>query len=325
MSPEIIEILSVICPRRDYAAGDILRYQGGFARDMVLVLEGEVEIRFEHGSETPSITSGRNTILGEIGFLTGASASASVKALTDLRTVQIGHNELECLERENPEIASAFSRYLARLIRSRQTFNEVLLDGIVDDTQRQVAVLQCNSPELLERAQRVRYAVYCGEFGRQSPYADHERKLLADQLDRCGVTFLARDGDLDVGTARINLARDGDLTNLPDLYGMETSPHHPQRTCVITKYAIREKWRGGTTYMRIFGSMGTYLANVDVAEIFIDCVPKLARFYATMGFRQTAEEFMHYENGLSVPMSLDLKSYTERMPFGERLKRNRWR
>ena len=44
MSPEIIEILSAICPRRDYAAGDILRYQGGFARDMVLVLEGEVEI-----------------------------------------------------------------------------------------------------------------------------------------------------------------------------------------------------------------------------------------------------------------------------------------
>jgi predicted GNAT family N-acyltransferase len=171
----------------------------------------------------------------------------------------------------------------------------------------------------------VRYDVYCGEFDRHSPYADHEQKTLIDNLDTNGASFLAMVDGRAIGTSRINLARHGELAGMPELYGMAASPHHPEKTCVITKYAIREPWRGGATYMRIFGAMATYLYQSRLSEIYIDCVPKLARFYATMGFRQCEAEFVHYENGLSVPMVLDIPAYLERMPLDERRRKNRWR
>lgn len=325
MKPVIVDALKMICPERQFEAGHVLRYQGGYGSEMLLVLEGEVEIRFDQGGEITSLTSGRNTILGEFGFLTGTGASARVETLTQVRGLGIGHKELKRLEDINPEVAADFSRYLAKIMRARLQQNEVLLDEFEDTPSSPIEVFQCTTAELLFRAQRVRYEVYCGEFGRDSPYADHDQRILIDPLDAHGTSFLAVYEGEDAGTARVNFSKHGGLSILPDLYGMAASPHHPDGTCVITKYAIPEKWRGGATYMRIFAGIATFVETEGMTEIFIDCVPHLARFYATMKFRPSAEEFVHYENGLSVPMVLNVPEYFSRMPIDERIRRNRWR
>nr|WP_319386186.1 cyclic nucleotide-binding domain-containing protein [uncultured Roseibium sp.] len=325
MEPDILKELTSICDERRFPSGHVLRYEGGFAGDMLLVLEGEVEVRFEQGDLSTRLTSGRNTILGEIGFLTGSGASARVETLTNIRAIGIGRKELDLLETRQPDMAAAFSRYLAKLMRARLKQNDVLLDDFEKAAPPPLEVFQCNTEDLILRAQRLRYDVYCGEFGRPSPYADHEARTLIDPLDEHGTSFIAVYEGEDAGTARVNLAQHGGLSILPELYGMGASEHHPHKTCVITKYAIPEKWRGGATYMRIFAGIATFVQATGIREIYIDCVPDLARFYATMKFRQSADEFVHYENGLSVPMVLDVAEYHARIPIDERLRRNRWR
>ena len=87
------------------------------------------------------------------------------------------------------------------------------------------------TPEMLERArQLLRYEVYCGELGRHSPYADHDRKIIADELDAFGNTFVAAENGEIIGTLRSNVAADGPLGILEDLYGMRASGHHPHAT-----------------------------------------------------------------------------------------------
>lgn len=326
MNPEILAALESVCRTTIFEVGDVMRYQGGFASEMYFILDGAVEIRFERGDRPVKLQIGAGSIVGEIGYLTGRGATARVEALTSVRALAIDPASLRLLEIRFPREAAEFARHLAVVARSRQEENRDMLgDAMQDRGAAGMEVLMCNTPDLLLQAQRVRYDVYCGEFGRSSPNASHEDGTLIDDLDANGVSFLAVVDGVAVGTSRINLARDGELAGAPELYGMARSPHHPDKTCVITKYAIRERWRGGTTYMRIFGAMATFLATSRMNEIYIDCVPKLARFYATMGFRQCEAEFVHYENGLSVPMVLDILAYAARMPLDERRRKDRWR
>ena len=46
-----------------------------------------------------------------------------------------------------------------------------------------VEVVLCRTHESLERAQKLRYDVYCKELARTSPYANSERGVIADALD----------------------------------------------------------------------------------------------------------------------------------------------
>lgn len=325
MNAEMLAALEAVCEITVFQPGDVMRYQGGFAHDMYFILEGEADIRFEQGEKPVTLRIGSNSIIGEMGYLSGKGATARAEAVTAIRALAVSPAALRKLEQQFPQQAADFSRYLAAVARSRHDQNRELLADVPEEKAAGIEVLMCNTPALMRDAQRVRYDVYCGEFGRESPYADHGQKVLIDDLDVNGVSFLAFVEGTPIGTSRINLARDGELAGLPELYGMAASAHHPAKTCVITKYAIREPWRGGATYMRIFGAMATYLVQAAMTEIYIDCVPKLARFYATMGFRQCEAEFVHYENGLSVPMVLDIPAYFARMPLDERRRKNRWR
>ncbi len=325
MNSELVDALKRHCQVKLINSGTVLRYRRGFGEQMLLLLEGEVEIRLGEGEQAHVLTVGQHSIIGEIGFLTGKGATAQVTASKAVTALGIGHDELRALERHEPDTAIKLQRHLALLARSRMAQNEVLLEGYRDGDESGFEIVSCSTPELLSVAQNLRYEVYCGEFGRTSPYADHESRRIIDPLDAHGFSFVAYHEGEAVGTTRVNLARHGELGVLPEIYGMAKSPRHPNTTSVITKYAIREAWRGGSAYMRLFGAIATLIDNSGVEEIFIDCNPTLARFYSTMGFRQCEAEFMHYENGLSVPMVLDIPTYRARMSLADRQRRNRWR
>ncbi|MGI9477243.1 MAG: cyclic nucleotide-binding domain-containing protein [Hyphomicrobiaceae bacterium] len=326
MNSEIIEALRALSEQRAFDAGAALRLKGGFSPEMLIVLEGEVKISLTRdGDAELSHTIGRNSVIGEIGFLTGKGATADATALTAVRALAIDRDVLSRLEVQSPKLAAEFSRYLARIAKARLKSDEMLLGEMTDDAAAAMEIILCATPDLMRTAQRVRYDVYCGEFGRPSQYADHDAKTIIDDLDTHGTSLLAvKEGEA-VGTSRVNFTRDGSLGMLPEIYGMATSKQYPKRACVITKYAIRGDHRGGPTYIKLFGAMATFITQSDIKEIFIDCVPPLARFYATMGFKQCGEEFIHYENGLSVPMVLDVVAYNDKMPVEERYRKNRWR
>src|SRR5262245_36827776 len=107
-----------------------------------------------------------------------------------------------------------------------------------------VEVHLCRSKEMLERAKRLRYEVYCEELGRQSPYADHDKKVVTDHLDDTGHVFIAVEAGETIGTLRGNASADTELGAMEELYGMRRSPHHPEATSICTKFIVRKSKRG---------------------------------------------------------------------------------
>jgi len=174
----------------------------------------------------------------------------------------------------------------------------------------------CRDQATLGSAQRLRYEVYCTELGRQSPYADHERKLIHDPLDQFGHTFIAIENGEAIGTLRTNFSSEGPLGALEEHYGMHASKHHPARTAICTKFMVKRSKRGSLAFLKLLLACLEHVQRNGAAECYIDCTPNLVRFYERCEFKVCGAPFLHHENGLSVPMMLDLtrhgKSLCER-------------
>ncbi|MBY4894043.1 cyclic nucleotide-binding domain-containing protein [Rhodobacteraceae bacterium N5(2021)] len=322
MTPDMRAALQETGQKVTFTDGEILRHKDAFAPDMLLITQGKVDCILS-ASDAIHLTVGPDTIVGEIGFLTGKGATATLRALGPVEALSLDAAALQRLQRDMPSIAAQVLRHLARLMSERQEQNEDLLADSDPGKRSDFEIIRCSTLDQLRAAQRLRYDVYCVELGRSSPFADADEGILVDDLDEHGTSFIALETGLVIGTARVNLGRDGALGVLPDLYGIEASPFELENSAIITKYAVRDSHRGGFTYLRLFSAIGTYVHASRVDAIFIDCVPKLARFYGSVGFERTGDDFIHYENGLSVPMVLDLNAFFERMPLEERLRRNR--
>jgi predicted GNAT family N-acyltransferase len=169
-----------------------------------------------------------------------------------------------------------------------------------------IEVALCRDAAMLKSAQRLRYEVYCGELGRQSPHADHARALITDPLDRFGHTFVAIEDGETIGTLRMNLAGEGPLGALEAQYGMPASQHHPARTAICTKFIVKGARRGSLVFFKLLAAWLEFMMQNGIAECYIDCTPNLVRFYERCEFKVCGAPFLHDENGLSYPMMVDL-------------------
>ncbi len=324
MDAAMMEALEGVARRVQFDDGTPLRLKGVFASDILLITEGDVDCILSEGNDI-RLQVGPGDIVGEIGFLTGKGANATLRAVGPVSALSIDGAALGRLQQESPAEAAQVLRHLAGLMRHRTEENVDLLSDVDTEDAGTFEILRCSTLDQQRTAQKVRYDVYCLEFGRTSPYADTEEGTIIDDLDKSGTSFLALHEGQPIGTVRVNLGRDSDFGPMIEIYGVNDTAFAVQDASIITKYAIREAYRGGSAYIRLFAAIAGFVHSSGVKAIFIDCVPKLARFYATMGFERTAPDFVHYENGLSVPMVLDLDAYAARMSFEERIRRNRWR
>ena len=215
-------LLEQNCTEVRFAAGTVLRRKGQHYKDMFLLLHGSAEIDLESTSGEKILVSHCGSPVGEMGFLTGRAASATVTARTDTVALVIDDPTLDLLEREQPQLAAQLLRHLTTVADERTTFNVAWeLAGPSSMGARPIEVYLCRSAEMLEEAQRLRYEVYCEELGRQSPYADHAKRTISDQLDRTGQVLVARRGDETIGTLRGNGAWEQELGVYEELYGMK--------------------------------------------------------------------------------------------------------
>lgn len=298
-----------------FQPGDLLRQKGVHYRDMLLTIDGDLEVDFE-GESTPSkpVISKPGTPIGEIGFLRGTAASATVRATSKGSAMRIDDDAMERLETHQPVLVSEFLHFLAEVAEERTSFNLLTAKkgpGFAEGPE--VEILICRTEEMLKRAQRLRYDVYCGELGRQSPFADHDQKIITDELDRFANTFIAMEGDEIIGTLRSNEASLGPLGILEELYGMRKSEHHPRATAVCTKFVVRKSRRGGPTAFKLIAAVVKYGLQRQVKECYIDCIPSLLPYYKAMGFVPCGQRFLHRENGPSDPLRLDLVKYGKRL------------
>jgi CRP-like cAMP-binding protein len=309
--------LKALCQEVSFAAGDILRLKDQHYKNMYLLTDGEVQITLAKKNGPPTLLRrGRGSPIGEISFLTGRPATALVTAMTPVKALAIDDAIMARIESERPDFAAHLYQQLANVAEGRQSFN---LTFLADDAAAQggsesiLEVRLCRNSEMLHEAQRIRYEVYCEELGRTSPFADPVRRVIADELDTFAHVLLAFEGDRPVGTLRMNSAREGALGAIEQIYGMPATPDHPTHTGVCTKFIVRKAHRRGKGSFRLMASSMTMGRQYDIRKCYIDCIPQLLPFYMSLGFRQSAPAFLHRENGRSIPLSLDMDRYAERI------------
>ena len=218
------------------------------------------------------------------------------------------------VERAEPEVAVALLRFLADTAEDRISQNIEINEQSVDPVKEQsIRVVLCRNADMLVDAQRLRYQVYCEELGRTSPNAVHEKKIIADDLDAFGHTFLAVEDGESIGTLRANRPSEGPVGILEALYNMDASEFHPERTIVCTKFVIRGDRRNTMAGIKLVAAFARYSVQHDLRECYIDCIPSLRAFYMAMGFRSAGKKFLHRENGPSYPLKIDLEKSMRRI------------
>ena len=229
--------------------GAILRERGQHYRDMYLMTGGAVEVELAAGSWAKPVTI-RTGPVGEIGFLSGRAATATVTVKASATALVLDDPALTRIERAAPVLAARLLHYLAETAGERASFNLTVasLEGVAAD-QSAMDVYLCRDDAMLQNAKRLRYDVYCGELGRNSPFADHGQQII-DGLDDFGNTFVAIEEGETIGTIRSNLSIEGRIGHLEDIYGMRQSPHHPEGTAICTKFIVRKASRGSTASTR---------------------------------------------------------------------------
>jgi len=304
--------LGSLCRTVHFAQGDVLRQKGQHYTDMYLLVEGSVAVDCQTNRGRELVVAGAGSPIGEIGFLRGTSASATVAAKTATSALILDASTRACLEQQQPVLTEQVFRQLA-LIAEERTSDNLRFDPTAFGPAAGLDILLCQNNQMLQSAQRLRYTVYCDELKRRSPYADHAKKIIADDLDKAGHTFVAVEKGETIGTVRLNLSSEGPLGVLEGLYGMNASKRHPAATAVCTKFIVRKSKRGGPTALALISAVARYGIRHSIQEAYIDCVPALLPYYQAIGFTVAGDAFLHQENGLSHPMMLDVLKHGKRL------------
>jgi CRP-like cAMP-binding protein len=307
--------LQPFCRPISFAPGEVLRRQGQHYRDMYVLTDGVVDVdRVVRGTTTRVSRSGDGCPIGEIGFLRGWAATATVTAQTDIAALVIDDATFARLERDQPAVTAGILRRLADIAEDRTSENVAFVSGAFAQARTQlIEVYLCRNEDMLRSAQRLRYDVYCGELGRNSPHADHDKKIISDDLDSFGHTFLAMENGETIGTMRGNLPFEGPLGVLEELYGMNKSPNHPKSTAICTKLIVKKTKRGSRAALRLISAMVRFGRRDNITECYIDSIPDLVPFYEGLGFTVSAPKFFHRENGPSIPMVVDVTKHGARL------------
>ena len=314
-TPIDLRLLQSICREVRFAPGDILRQKGQHYRHMYVITDGCVDVDREirRGAAT-LIVSDAGSPIGEIGFLHGCPATATVTARRTTCALVLDDPTLARLESEYPPVAAHLLRQLVKTAEERTSHN-LTWERATPSYSRSPAVdvYLCRNRDMLESARRLRYEVYCQELGRQSPYADHDRKIITDHMDDSGHVFIAVESGEAIGTLRGNAAAQGGLGVLEELYGMRASALHPTATAICTKFIVKKSKRGGSAGMKLIAAMVRYGIRNHIRECYIDCIPALMPYYKAIGFTMAGPKFFHRENGPSYPLRLDLGKHGTRL------------
>ena len=104
-----------------FASGEVLMREGAPAEAMVFVVAGKVTAQLERDDAPPLRleTMGPGSLVGEVGFYTGATRSASVVADEATRGHRLTRAALEHVAGTAPEAAAALHAWVVRLLAKR--------------------------------------------------------------------------------------------------------------------------------------------------------------------------------------------------------------
>ena len=103
LAPDDIADVADSIRERRVRAGKVLIKQGQWGHELLLVLEGEVEVRRD---DEVLAVQGPGEIAGEVAVLTGARRNATVVARTDAVLGVIEYSQVHALIDANPVLAN---------------------------------------------------------------------------------------------------------------------------------------------------------------------------------------------------------------------------
>jgi SulP family sulfate permease len=118
----------------DVPQGHVLIRQGDRPEDVFLLEEGLLTAQMgdEDGSEVRLRTMGPGTVVGEVGMYTGGVRTASIVAEERSRLLRLSRESLQAMERDDPALAAALHRMLARSLAARLTDTLRTIDALLD-------------------------------------------------------------------------------------------------------------------------------------------------------------------------------------------------
>jgi CRP-like cAMP-binding protein len=291
-----LRILGSYCRRASFRPGSSLRERREHYSDMYVITSGAVSIDLEAGGGVSRKICEPGSPIGEIGFLRGCPATATVAADTAVDALVVDDAAFAQLHCGWQDGHSLIWRMLTDIAERRA--KSVPRTSTTDEAE----VYLCRNKAMLESAQRLRYQVYVTELGRTVPHANHSQGLIEDELDRFGDCFIAVENGETIGTLRLNLASRGPVGTLEEFYRMTGSSHHPSSTAISTKFMVRQARRGSSASLELLAAARRYLVRKGVKEVYFDSIPSLVRWYEAFGSGVIGPAFHHPENGPSYPM-----------------------
>jgi CRP-like cAMP-binding protein len=126
-----IEALVARLPQVQVAAGDGVLREGTPSESVYLVWDGGLVITLDvHGKATEVGHCKRGSVVGEIAFLDGGAASATVTAVETSTLLRLDRALLETLRVSDPRIATSLLRALCRSLAARIRHASDVLDGL---------------------------------------------------------------------------------------------------------------------------------------------------------------------------------------------------
>jgi CRP-like cAMP-binding protein len=105
---------------RAFAAGETLIQESEPIQSIFLIKSGTVEVsRMMRGKRVVLARCGAGEIFGEIGFLDGQPATATVTAVEPASVLEINRIRMSVYLRMDDQIAKTFYRFLCRVLASR--------------------------------------------------------------------------------------------------------------------------------------------------------------------------------------------------------------
>ena len=119
--------------RRELAAGELLIRQGDPSEDVYILESGRLSVeRTAPDGTRMRLSTVRHGVVGEVALYTGAERTADVVAESPSVVLRLSHAGLERMERDDPEVAAAFHRWLATMLAERLTGSLRTLSAMLD-------------------------------------------------------------------------------------------------------------------------------------------------------------------------------------------------
>ncbi len=120
--------------RQEIAEGTTLIRQGDQSEDLYFIESGQVTAQLEmDGGETVRLrTLGAGTVVGEVSLYLGETRSASVVTVEPGVVYRLSEEALLRMAERDPDLASAFHRFIASLMAERLADNNRTLEALLD-------------------------------------------------------------------------------------------------------------------------------------------------------------------------------------------------